>query len=135
MDVVFSGDSRKDILHIPIPPSELEISFPHNNMTINTAIGGQLKLIGQPGLKGISFESWAPIRAIYPFVKSNVLAPQLKEFFVKYKRKRQPIRIVITNKDGYELHNERYGIDNFTFGYDRVGDMPFKLSLESLGDK
>lgn len=135
MEVVFSTQNRKKILHVPIPPEELEISFPHNNVTIDTANGGQLKLIGEAGLKGISFESWVPNEQKYSFVKSKVLAPELKSFFTTEKRNKRPVRIVLTYKNGYELHNELYAIDDFTFGYNRTGDMTYKLSLESLGDR
>lgn len=133
MEIVFSANNRKDILHLPIIPEELEISFPHNNVVIDTATGGQLKIFGEAGLKAISYSSWCPMNNSPNYAKSKVLAPRLKEFFTQWKRKKKPIRIVITYKSGYELHNEEYAIDEFVFGYDRMGDLTYSLSLESLG--
>ncbi|EON70454.1 hypothetical protein [Lysinibacillus sphaericus] len=128
MDIVFSDENRNEILHAPIIPVELEVSFPHNNQVVSTINGGDINLIGQAGLKSLTFSSWFPIRE-YSFVKSKVLAPEAKEYFVKWKRQRKPIRVVITSKGGWEIHNELYTIEEFNFGYDRVGDMTYTLKL------
>lgn len=134
MDVVFSADDRSDVLVIPIPPSEMEIGFPHNNINIDTADGSTLKILGNPSLKSVAFSSWVPVTRAYSFMQSNVYAPRLKEFFVKYKREKKPVRLVLTYSNGYELHNELYAIEEFNFGYNRTGDMTYTLKLESLGD-
>ena len=55
-----------------------------------------------------------------------------KEFFVKYKRIREPIRVVVINKNGYTFHNELYVIEEFTFGYDRAGDMTYTVNLKQF---
>lgn len=134
MDIIFSADNRKETLHLPIIPEELDVSFPHNNEVFTTIDGGDINLIGKPGLKSISFASWFPMKE-YPFAKSSVLAPECKEFFVKWKRLRKPIRVLIINKNGYTFHNELYAIDDFTFGYDRVGDMTYSLKLSQFVEK
>lgn len=128
MDIIFTSENRKEVLHLPIIPEQLEIEFPHNNQTITTIDSGDINLIGQAGLKSIAFSSWFPSK-VYSFAKSKILAPQGKEFFTKWKRKRRPIRIVVTSKNGWEIHNELYAIEDFKFGYDRVGDMTYSLSL------
>lgn len=128
MEIVFSAENRKETLHLPIIPEQFEVSFPHKVEVIETINEGEMSIIGNAQLKGISFECWVPSKS-YSFAKSNVLAPQLKEFFTKWKRKKRPVRIVVTSSSGWEIHNELYAIANFTFGYDRVGDMPYKLEL------
>lgn len=134
MEIVYSAENRKDILHLPIIPEELDIAFPHINMTIQTINEGEINIIGLPGLKTISYKSWIPNRK-YSFAKSNVMGPRAKEFFTKWKRKRRPIRIVITSKNGWELHNELYAIEEIIFGYDRVGDLTYSLSLKQATPK
>lgn len=134
MDIVFSAENRLETLHLPIIPETLDISFPHKNMTISTVSEGDLKIIGMPGLKGISFSTWFPMKA-YSFAKSNVTGVEGKAFLTKWKRKRRPIRVVVINKNGYELHNELYAIEDFTFGYDRAGDMTYSLDLEQFVPK
>ncbi|BAK15856.1 uncharacterized protein containing LysM domain [Solibacillus silvestris StLB046] len=128
MEIVFTDENRIEILHLPIIPETFDVSFPHNNETITTISDGDMLVLGLPGLKTIAFNCWLPNKS-YSFAKSKVMAQQGKDFFTKWKRKRRPIRIVVTSKDGWEIHNELYAIDDFTFGYDRVGDMPYSLSL------
>lgn len=129
MNIVFSNEDRTEVLQLPIIPENLEINFPHNNETFSTIDSGDINLVGRAGLKSISLSSWFPMKQ-YSFAKSSVLAPEGKEFFVKYKRERKPLRVVIYNDSGYTYHNETYVIEDFTFGFDRVGDMPFSLSLK-----
>lgn len=131
MDIFVSSEDRKEVLQLPIIMPELSVKFPHNNQTFSTISAGDIKLIGKDGLKAISIDSWFPMKE-YSFAKSPLLGTEAKEFFVKWKKKRRPIRIVIVNNAGYEFHNELYAIDEFTFGYDRVGDMTYSLSLEQF---
>lgn len=134
MEIVFSADNRKETLHLPIIPEIFEVSFPHKIETIETIAAGEISVIGKPQLKSISFDCWAPSKP-YSFAKTSVLAPEMKEFFVKWKRKGKPLRIVITSDKGWEIHNELYAIANFAFGLDVVGDMPYKLELTQFVPK
>lgn len=134
IDIVFSAENRSETLHLPIIPETLDISFPHQNMTISTISDGDVNLIGMPGLKTISFSSWFPMKT-YQFAKSSVTGVEGKAFLTKWKRKRRPIRVVVINKNGIELHNELYAIENFTFGYDRAGDMTYSLNLKQFVSK
>lgn len=129
MNIIFSNEDRSETLQLPIIPESLEVNFPHNNEVFSTVDGGDINLVGRPGLKSIQLSSWFPMKE-YSFAKSNVLAPEAKEFFVKYKRERKPLRIVIYNDSGYTYHNETYVIEDFTFGFDSVGDMTYSLSLK-----
>lgn len=131
MDIFVSSEDRKEVLQLPIIPKELDIKFPHNNQTVSTTSAGDIKLIGMPGLKGFVIQSWFPMKE-YSFAKSSLLGIEAKEFFVKWKRKRRPIRVVIVNTNGYEFHNELYAIEQFIFGYDPVGDMTYTLDLEQF---
>lgn len=134
MDIFVSSEDRGEVLQLPIIPPDLSVKFPHNNQTFSTISAGDIKLIGMAGLKAISIDSWFPMKE-YSFAKSPLLGTEAKEFFVKWKRKRRPIRIVIVNNAGYEFHNELYAIEEFAFGYDRVGDMTYSLSLEQFVPK
>lgn len=131
MDIVFSAENRKETLHLPIIPETIDIAFPHNNQVFSTIEDGDINLIGMQGLKSISFSSWFPMKEYY-FAKSKVTGEEGKAFLTKWKRKRRPIRIVITNKNGLELHNELYAIESFDFGFDRTGDMTYSLNLKQF---
>ncbi|MGG2053107.1 hypothetical protein ABFY48_01820 [Lysinibacillus pakistanensis] len=135
MDIFVSSEDRKEVLQLPIIAPDFEgVKFPHNNQTFSTISAGDIKLIGMAGLKTILINSWFPMKE-YSFAKSPLLGTEAKEFFVKWKRKRRPIRVIIVNNAGYEFHNELYAIEEFTFGYDRVGDMTYSLSLEQFVPK
>lgn len=129
MDIIFAENDRSRILHLPIIPETIEIEFPHNNMVFSTISGGDIYLLGMPGLKSVSFSSWMPMKP-YPFAKSKVLATEGKEYFVDWKRERKPFRMIIINNAGRALHNELYAIEQFNFGYDRAGDMTYTLQLK-----
>lgn len=132
MDIFVSDENRKEVLQLPIIPDNFEgVKFPHNNQVFQTISDGDIKLIGMPGLKSIPLNSWFPMKE-YPFAKSPLMGTEAKEFFVKWKRKRRPIRVIIVNNNGYEFHNELYAIEEFTFGYDRAGDMTYSLALEQF---
>lgn len=132
MDIFISSENRKEVLQLPIiPPDFSGVKFPHDNKTFTTIDAGDIKLIGKEKLKAITLNSWFPMKE-YSFAKSPLLGTEAKEFFVKWKRKRRPIRVVIVNNAGYEFHNELYAIEEFTFGYDRVGDMTYSLILEQF---
>lgn len=135
MDIFVSSEDRKEVLQLPIIPPDFEgVKFPHNNQTFSTISEGDVKLIGKEGLKSIALKSWFPMKE-YSYAKSPLLGTEAKEFFVKWKKKRRPIRVVIVNDNGYEFHNELYAIDDFVFGYDRAGDMTYSLSLEQFVPK
>lgn len=131
MDIILTTNDRSEILHLPIIPESIEVQFPHNNQTFTTISSGEINLIGLPALKTINFSCWFPMKP-YSFAKSSILGYEAKEYIVKWKRTRTPIRVVITNKEGRDVHNELYAIENFTFGFDRVGDMTYTLDLKQF---
>ena len=131
MEIIISNENRTETIQLPIIPESLEVAFPHNNEVFTTVDGGDINLIGRPGLKSITLSSWLPGKE-YTFAKSPLLMYEGKEFFVKYKRTRKPVRVVIVNNNGYTYHNELYAIEEFSFGYDRVGDMPYTLVLKQF---
>lgn len=131
MDIVISANNRAEVIVLPIVPENIEIAFPHNNEVFSTIGAGDILLIGKDGLRAFTISSFIPNKE-YPFAKSKVLAPQFKNFIAKWKKKGQPLRVVITRNDGSTFHNEAYAIEEFTFGLDKAGDMPYTLSLKQF---
>ncbi|MGD6845229.1 hypothetical protein ACQCVH_22255 [Bacillus infantis] len=129
MDIVFSANNREEILKLPIVPPDLTWDSPQTNETFDTIQQGELNLIGLKGLVSFSISSFFPMKR-YPFAKSAVLGNQAVTFFEKWRKKRVPIRVVITNKKGQELLNLAITIDNFTHGFDQAGDIQFTLDIK-----
>jgi hypothetical protein len=128
MNIVFSANNRKETLKLPIVPPELEWDYPQKNETFDTIERGEINLIGLPGLTTLSITSFFPMKS-YRFAKSKVLGKEAISFFIRWKKKRQPIRIVITSKSGLELLNISVSIERFVYGPDRTGDIKYTLDL------
>lgn len=131
MDIVFASNDRSEILHLPIVPERFEIPSPHNNQVFSTISDGDINLIGLAGLDEFSLVGWFPMK-YYSFAKSSVMGTEGKAFIEKFKKRRRALRIVITNKNGIELLNDLYAIENFTPGYDRAGDMTYTIHFKQF---
>ena len=70
MDIYLSVNNREQVLRLPVLPPEFSVTKPQANETFETVTQGQLKLMGTPGLKGISWSSFFPVRD-YPFLKDR----------------------------------------------------------------
>jgi hypothetical protein len=128
MDIVFSANNRKEVLVLPIVPSDLSWDSPSNNETFDSIQLGTLNIAGLEGLISLSIQSFFPMKD-YPFVKSKKKGAECVNFFKKWKKRREPIRIVITSKNKKEWLNISVLIDNFTHGLDKAGDISYSLDL------
>ncbi|WP_369899741.1 hypothetical protein [Bacillus manliponensis] len=129
MDIIFSANNRYEVLQLPIVPEGQEWEAPHKNESFDTVQHGELNLIGLSGLTTLNISSFFPNKP-YTFAKSGVMGQYCVDFFDKIKRNREPVRIVIISKRGYELLNILVTIESFSWGIDRAGDFPYKLDLK-----
>ena len=74
-DIVFAANSFEEMRRIPILPPELNIEHPWNNEEFETINLGTINLIGLPGLRTLSIESFFPVRP-YPFAKDKRMDSQ-----------------------------------------------------------
>lgn len=128
MDILFSANNFEEVIRLPVIPSSLEINEPWNNEEFETIGQGTLRLIGLRGLRTLSIESFFPLKE-YPFAKDHRNGWEYVQFFRKWRDKRVPIRIIITLDDGSEMLNMPVVVDDFTYGLDNAGDIPYSLSL------
>ncbi|MEC0107274.1 hypothetical protein P4H27_10030 [Paenibacillus taichungensis] len=131
MDIVFSANNFAEMRKIPILPNELSIESPQNNEEFETIERGTVSLIGLPGLRSLSIESFFPNRT-YSFAKDKRLAPSYIQFFDKWRAKRVPLRVIITDSKQKEILNMACTIDTFSYGVDRSGDFPYILSVKEF---
>lgn len=126
MDIFFSINNRKTVLQLPIVPSEFKIKSPFNNETWSTINQGDILLIGQRGLKSISFESFFPKKK-YKFARTDKYNGwEYAELLETWRDKRIPIRLVITNTK----INMLVLIDDFEYGpQDGTGDVYYSISM------
>lgn len=94
MDIYFSINNNEKILRMPYIPPDITFGGPLNFEDFENTEGKTLTLIGKPGLRTLTIESFFPIR-YYSFLGEVSLAPECIDFFNK--NRKEKFRIVITS--------------------------------------
>ncbi|AYB41799.1 hypothetical protein [Paenibacillus lautus] len=131
MDIVFAANSFEEVRRLPVLPPEMNIEHPWNNEEFQTMNLGTINLIGTPGLRSLAIESFFPMR-IYPFMKDKRLGWSYVQFFRKWRERRVPLRVIITDNKEQEVLNMPCTIDNFVHGWDRSGDIRYSLAVKEF---
>lgn len=129
MDIFLSINNREQVIQLPIVPSSFRIPSPVNNETFTTINQGDIKLIGQRGLKSITISSFFPSKA-YPFNRDNTYKGyEYAEIIESWIDRRLPVRLVATNTPVNILMT----IDEFEYGIqDGSGDVYYTLTLSEF---
>lgn len=129
MDIFLSINNREQVIQLPVVPSEFKISSPMNNETFTTINQGDLKMIGQRGLKSLTIESFFPAKD-YPFLRSReYFGWQYVDIIEAWIDRRVPIRLIATNTP----INMAMTIENFEYGpQDGSGDIYYSLQLSEF---
>lgn len=128
MDIFLSVNNRADILKIPVLPAQFTITKPQGLQTFETISTGELQLIGAPKLKGISIESFFPVRD-YPYLRDRSMKGQ--EYVYKidtWIQQKLPIRLIITDTP----INMVVAVKNFEYTIKTDGDLWYTLELEQF---
>lgn len=125
MDIYLSVNNREQVLRLPVLPPEFTVSKPQSNETFETVTQGQLRLIGKPALKSISWSSFFPVRD-YSFLRdrSDTAFGYLYTIDTWVKQK-LPIRLIITETP----INMACCIDDFSYSIKKDGDMNYSITL------
>lgn len=128
MDIYLSVNNREEVIKLPVLPSSFTISKPQSLTVFETATQGDLQLIGIPKLKGITIESFFPVRD-YPYLRDR----SMKGFEYVYKidiwiQRKLPIRLVITDTP----INMAVAVKNFEYTIKTDGNLHYKLDLEEF---
>ena len=128
MDIYLSVNNREQILKLPVLPAEFTVSKPHANEVFETVTQGQLKLIGRPSLKSISWSSFFPVRD-YPFLRdrSDTAFGYLYTIDIWVLQK-LPIRLIITQTP----INMACCVDDFSYTIKKDGDMNYSITLSEV---
>lgn len=127
--LILSFNNRAEVLELPWPLQEHNISNPHNTYTFNTINQGEVLAIGKKKLKSMTINSTFPSHE-YPFLvtKSFPKPDVCIGMIEKWRLSGKPIRVIIVDTD----INLAMAIDNFSYGVpqgDGSGDIEFTLSL------
>lgn len=129
MDIFISINNREQVIQLPIVPTEFKIPSPMNNETFTTINQGDIKIIGQRGLKAITLDSFFP-KNHYSFSRDRAYSGwEYVEIIESWIDRRVPIRLIVTDTPV----NMAMTIENFEYGVqDGTGDIYYSLSLEEF---
>lgn len=87
----------KNVLTLPITPSELTIKVGSNNKTVNLINGGDINVLKSPSLIEVQFEARFPMRQ-YPYAREFRPFEEYWEKFKELKEKKKPFRFIVSRK-------------------------------------
>ena len=128
MDIYLSVNNRADIMKIPVLPPTFTILKPQSTETFETVSQGDLQLIGVPKLKGITIQSFFPVKD-YPYLRDTSMKGW--EYIDKldlWISQKLPIRLVITDTP----INMAAAVKDFQYTIKTDGDLWYKLDLEQF---
>ena len=119
----------KNILTLPVTPESYNLSTSQNNQTVNIVSLGDINLMGNKGLRELSFSSFFPGKKVHggyqtqadfrpPFVLCSTIS--------NWKSSKQIIRVIITGTN----INMEFLINEFSYEQkDATGDVYYSISL------
>ena len=129
MDIFISINNREQVIQLPIVPDEFSIASPMNNETFTTISQGDLRMIGQRGLKSITIDSFFPAKDYYFSRGNQHQGWEYVEIIESWMDRRVPIRLIITDT----AINLPATIDSFEYGpQDGSGDIYYSLQLSEF---
>lgn len=130
MQVTFSARNNQIIHTLPIVPPDIEITSESKDEKFDTAQYGTILLVGDPGLRELTIESFFPSRP-YEFMAPGSRADpkQYISFFEAFRKLKEPIRIVMTLKDGSTFLNMPVRVGAFSYSVMQNGDIGYSLPL------
>ena len=127
--LVLSFENRSEVLELPWPLQEHNISSSHNTYSFDTINMGEVLAIGKKKLREMTISSYFPAKP-YPFLFSQTFPePSVCiEMINKWRLSGKPIRVAIMDTD----INLAMAIESFDYGKedgDGSGDVAFTLTL------
>lgn len=129
MEIYFSIDNNKEILRLPYIPPDIDFDIPLTFENFETTSGRTLTLIGEPGLRTLTIDSFFPIR-FYRFLGNVSLAPDCIDFFTK--NRKEKLRIVIISSS-INL-NMKCIVTNFKYSKKHNEDVKYSISIQEYID-
>lgn len=128
MNIYLSVNNREEVLTLPVIPPSFTVLKPQTCETFETVSGAELALIGEKKLKGITIESFFPVRE-YPFLKNRDLRGfEYTDIIDRWIAEKLPIRLIITDTPV----NMACAVANFEYSLKTDGDVYYKLELKEF---
>lgn len=127
MDFYLSINNRERVIQLPVPPSEFTLSSPQSNETFST-VEGDLKLIGNLGLKTISFSSLFPLQESRISRNNDMLGWDYINLIEELRERKLPFRFMISETP----INIAVTIDEFEYGLGRGDFIRYSITLSEF---
>ncbi|MFH5182939.1 hypothetical protein ACHHV8_10075 [Paenibacillus sp. TAB 01] len=132
MDIVFAVNNFADSIILPVNPTSdfMADMNKRKNEQFERVDGTPLNLPGPRDLKTLTLTSFFPVKW-YPFMKGERLGWDCVVWFNTYINQRIPLRLIVTVGD-VEMMNIAVIVDDFSYGVDKPGDIPYTLTLSEF---
>lgn len=126
MEIFLSINNREQVIKLPVTPNVFNVKSPWGNNKFETINQGEIKIIGQKGLRSLSIQSFFPVKD-YSFIQDKTyIGWEYVDIIEKWRERRVPVRLVITDTP----INLAVTIDEFDYGtQDGTGDIYYTLTL------
>lgn len=126
-EIYLSTLNRKSVFRFPyIHRERVKFSNTTTLETFENSLGKNLTLIGDPGLRRISINSFFPAK-FYPFLPRNILlAPQCVKFMLSHLK--EPLVVTVVSLE--KTFTMKCVIETFEYNKKWNGDVDFGLSLK-----
>lgn len=132
MNITVSIDNNSTIVNLPFVPADgLTIDYGSStNENVDSGKYGQIKKLGREPLASVSVDSFFPAYKMGYDNGSFDDPYKYIQFFRNNRKKRKPVRIVITDKTDREIFNRLMAIESFSWSPDKIGGFKYSLSFE-----
>lgn len=131
MYITLSDINGTNLFIVPIVPPDVSIKTGGENETLKTT-KGNIRLVGDPTLKTISWSSIFPVYKKYGFVAIGARSNgyDYADFLDNACRAKIPIRIIITTLRKRPIVNMLATVDDgFSWSVDTAGDIKYSITL------
>ena len=119
----------KTVITLPVTPESYSVSTSQNNQTVNIVSLGDLNLMGNKGLRELSFSSFFPASKLHGGYQTQAAFKEpfrLCNWFISWKNNKKVVRVII---EGTNINTE-YLINEFSYEQkDGSGDVYYSISL------
>lgn len=130
MNITLSDVQGKEVYILPHIPAGIEYPSESDNETMDT-LSGKIRIVGEDGLQSISWSGIFPVNKTYTWTKIGSIANGYNyiKFIENQKKKKLPIRLIITDDLFKTIFNALVSIDSFTYSRDKVLDINYQISV------
>ena len=132
MNITVSVNNNETIINLPFVPADgVTIDYgSSSNENVDSVKYGQIKKLGREPLATVSIDGFFPAYKT-GYDRGSFEDPyKYVQFFRNNRKKRRPVRIVVTDKNDREVFNRLMAIETFSWTPDKVGGFEYSLSFE-----